>query len=245
MKTLEPIQIDIKKLIPFKDNPNVMSEEKFSQLVKEIEEEGFDEPLVVVKNKDDTYTVISGNHRLEACRRLGYKSLPCIVKKWDKEQQIIKSIRRNAIRGSFDELRFTNLVNELVDQYNNTIKDLPTTLGLSDLEFNDLFIDDSRDTKKKVKRMLEDTESKATQIIDTTAYIVQELLQKYGDTIPFGFIYFVFKKACILNLQMDTKLKELIDKVCKFCKNNKTDISHFLTSALELYFEALKEDERK
>jgi len=90
-------RIAIDKLVAHPDNPNRMSKAKFAKLVRNIEQTGRYEPLVVRpcpqknchscgnRNPDDDgiscFQIINGHHRWQALRELGYKTAEAIV--WD------------------------------------------------------------------------------------------------------------------------------------------------------------------
>ena len=56
------------------------------QLVKSIAVHGLLEPVIVQKNPrqglGSPYEILTGNLRVEACRRLGWKTIPAIVRPW-------------------------------------------------------------------------------------------------------------------------------------------------------------------
>lgn len=90
-------RIAIDKLVAHPDNPNRMSKAKFAKLVRNIEQTGRYEPLIVRpcpqknchscanRNPDDDriscFQIINGHHRWQALRKLGYKTAEAIV--WD------------------------------------------------------------------------------------------------------------------------------------------------------------------
>jgi ParB-like chromosome segregation protein Spo0J len=73
-------KIPIEKLRAHPDNPNRMSKETFTKLVRNIERTGRYEPIVV-RQKGDLWQIINGHHRVKALRQLGYKTADCLV--WD------------------------------------------------------------------------------------------------------------------------------------------------------------------
>ncbi len=74
--------IPIEKLIEHPGNPNRMSKNKFTRLVRNIERTGRYEPLVV-RRQGDYFQIINGHYRCRALRELGYKSVDAIV--WDMD----------------------------------------------------------------------------------------------------------------------------------------------------------------
>jgi ParB/RepB/Spo0J family partition protein len=75
--------IAIEKLVAHPDNPNRMSKRNFAKLVRNIEQTGRYEPLVVrpCPEKIGFFQIINGHHRWQALRELGYNTADAIV--WD------------------------------------------------------------------------------------------------------------------------------------------------------------------
>ena len=73
-----------------------------SDLILNIKERGLLQPIMV-RRIDRGYEIIFGRHRLEACRRLGYKEIPAIIKECSEEDaifiQIAENIQRNSKEG--------------------------------------------------------------------------------------------------------------------------------------------------
>jgi len=90
-------RIAIDKLVAHPDNPNRMSKANFTKLIRNIEQTGRYEPLVVRpcpqknchscgnRNPDDNgiscFQIINGHHRWQALRELGYKTAEAVI--WD------------------------------------------------------------------------------------------------------------------------------------------------------------------
>lgn len=60
-----------------------IDEEKMLELVGSIRENGLLQP-VTVKKKDEGFVLVFGHRRLEACKRLGWKIIPAIIKHGDE-----------------------------------------------------------------------------------------------------------------------------------------------------------------
>lgn len=101
-------------------NPNKMSDKMFNRLVNEIFEVGFIEPIQVVKIENNKYMVIGGEHRLLACKQLGYEKIPAVVldsSKFDLDSLKFLTVKLNTIKGNLDPERFIALYNEMADKY--------------------------------------------------------------------------------------------------------------------------------
>lgn len=71
-------EIDIELIYANPWNPNIESEFIFSKLKKNIQEYGFNDPVLVTerKAKQGQYIIIDGEHRWKAAKELGYTKLP-------------------------------------------------------------------------------------------------------------------------------------------------------------------------
>lgn len=67
--------VNIDKLLKFKGNSRVHSENQINQIVKSIKEFGFTNPCLI----DENNNVIAGHGRLEAAKKLKLSEIPCIV----------------------------------------------------------------------------------------------------------------------------------------------------------------------
>jgi len=244
------VEIPIDKLEPCEWNPQTMSETTFNQLVDEIRDDGFDEPVLVVqhadadKKKDGVYTIISGEHRYEALKVLGYDSVPCIVKDaWDETEQKLKTVRRNMLRGDPDPVKLSRLVKDINDNDGVPIADMPRLLGFDDeKKFKAHLASENAREKKQVSdaaKNAEEQKRQETQIVDNLSYLLNQIFSKFGDTVPNGYVFFWYKNRMHLMLQEDTKLEKYIEHLVRYSQAHGTDIPAILTSALDREFKEI------
>lgn len=103
---IQKVPITQIKLNP--NNPRVIKDDKFKQLVKSIRdlpEMGMVRPIVV--NKD--MIVLGGNMRLKAMKEVGIKEVPITIVDWDEDKQRQFIIKDNIGYGEWD---FDMLANE-------------------------------------------------------------------------------------------------------------------------------------
>lgn len=93
--------INTADLIPFRNHPfKPRYGEEQNQLIESIRNSGIVEPLIVRPSSASKYEVISGHRRLAACRELGIKSMPVIVRDLSDEQAVTMMIDSNLHRES-------------------------------------------------------------------------------------------------------------------------------------------------
>lgn len=107
---LKIVHVSLNKLKPADYNPRTMGEEEMAKLERSIERFGLVEPIVV-RTKGNI--VIGGHQRLEAARRLGYRTVPVVfVDITDKEGKLL-NVALNRIQGEWDTMRLASLLQEL------------------------------------------------------------------------------------------------------------------------------------
>jgi ParB/RepB/Spo0J family partition protein len=94
--------IRLEKLLPHPDNPNRMSKANFSKLVRNIEQTGRYEPLLVRPHPDKAgcFQIINGFHRYQALKQLGYKTANVVVWNIDDHQTDILLATINRLSGT-------------------------------------------------------------------------------------------------------------------------------------------------
>jgi len=247
--------IAIENLEPNSWNPQIMSDAKFNELVEEIREDGFDEPIHVVEHPDpvkkaqEIFLIVNGEHRWQAARVLGITEIPCVIKDgWKDEQtQKIKTVRRNLLHGDLDKTRFTKLVHTLNDT-GIPMKDLPGILGFESEEvFREKFIAEERERQEQeqeqASKSASDREKDENMVVENLSFILNEIFAEYGETIPQGFMFFWHKNRCHLMVQMDEKLEGLVEAAVKYLRSSGKNVNPLLRRAIEREFDAIQQQD--
>lgn len=79
---------------PFK----VLDDESMQKLMNSIEEIGVQSPIVARIKENQRYEIVSGHRRVHACRRLGLKLIPAIVRDLSRDEAIIAMVDANLQR---------------------------------------------------------------------------------------------------------------------------------------------------
>ena len=92
-------KIPISRMVPFKDHPfKVQEGEELDRLMESIEKSGVLVPVLVRPNAYGNYEMISGHRRMAACKALGIKELPAVVRDLSDEEAVIAMVDANLQR---------------------------------------------------------------------------------------------------------------------------------------------------
>ncbi len=100
-------------------------------LKSSIKEKGLLQPILV-RMKDDHFEVVAGNRRLEACKRLRWATIPCIVKDMDDKTAFEIALIENVQRKTLNPLEEAEAFRSYVNRYGwGGITDLAHKIGRS------------------------------------------------------------------------------------------------------------------
>lgn len=105
---IEYVPIDLP--VPNEYNPNRQSPQEFELLCKSITEDGFTQPILVMKG---TNRIVDGEHRWRAAHALGFKEMPVVFVDMTDAQRKISTLRHNRARGSEDIQLTADLMRDL------------------------------------------------------------------------------------------------------------------------------------
>lgn len=131
---MEIKNIPIDQLKHYERNRNIHPEDQIARLADLIKAHGFRDPLTV---DQDTMEVITGNGTMMACKLLGMKEIPCVLQKFESdEQRYAFSISHNAI-SQWATLDFSGIHQDLpaLDGFNIDL------LGIKGFNFEPIKID--------------------------------------------------------------------------------------------------------
>ena len=81
----QQVNIPLDLLDEIDNQPFPINESKVQQIAESIENVGVIEAIIVVRN-GDRYSILSGRHRYRACKMLGKREIPCIVKEYSADE---------------------------------------------------------------------------------------------------------------------------------------------------------------
>jgi len=109
LERLKVEKVDVNFLKPNAYNPNRQTEEDFNLLCLSIEEDGFTQPILAMRDG----VIIDGEHRWRAAQKLGYTEIPVVFVDMSPEQMRISTLRHNRARGSEDAELTSSLLRDL------------------------------------------------------------------------------------------------------------------------------------
>lgn len=89
---LIPLALDVDALMPLEKNPRKGNVEA---IMASYQEFGQMKPIVVRPNNDGTFTVIAGNHQLEAAKKLGWDKIAAVQMNADNERAVAFALADN------------------------------------------------------------------------------------------------------------------------------------------------------
>lgn len=120
---------------------NNYAEGEMALLKQSIEKRGLIQNPVVLDSGKGTFLLIVGSRRLEACKSLGWKTLPCRVKKSDaeeKEQAPFTSFSENAVRIIPHPVERAKRLQQIKENTGKTDAQIAAEVGLAQSMVTDL-----------------------------------------------------------------------------------------------------------
>ena len=112
---MKVIELPIGHLQEASWNPNVMDDAMLGRLRQSIDRFGLVQNLVVRRNDDRDYEVLSGNQRLQVLRQMGITLVPCVIVDLDDSQARLLAQALNRVQGEDDLGLKAEMVREVLE----------------------------------------------------------------------------------------------------------------------------------
>lgn len=123
--------IDINDIKPNTEQPRRnFDPDKISELANSITEHGIIQPLVVRK-KDGQYEIVAGERRWRASREAGLKSVPCIVREFSDEENMLIAIIENMQREDLNPIEEAMGLEQMMKTYGMTQEEISRSVSKS------------------------------------------------------------------------------------------------------------------
>jgi ParB/RepB/Spo0J family partition protein len=230
----EPELIDVALCDVVDWNPNSETEPMFAALVEKIRQEGFKHPIDVVPDGAGRYRVIAGEHRVEAARVLGMGQVPAYVEEVSAEdEQQIRSIRDNVVRGKVDPVKFTRLYDKLAHKYGPDA--LRRMMGLSEESaFRALHKNAVRHLPPEIRKRLQASQQEIATV-DDLGKALQKIMAEFGNSVPVSFVVFSFGGREHLLVRTDKRAWDNVRRIADESREAGVDVNVRMNQLLEQY----------
>lgn len=123
--------IPVDKIAANPDQPRSgFDDESLEQLAASISEYGLLQPVVVEESKGG-FTLVAGERRLRAARRIGMATIPAVVREATGNQTLVEAIVENVQRADLSPLEEARAYSRLLEEYGMTQDEIATRVGKS------------------------------------------------------------------------------------------------------------------
>jgi ParB family transcriptional regulator, chromosome partitioning protein len=125
-------KLPLEKIIPNRFQPRtIFDEEKIEELAKTIHTHGMIQPIVVRSIENDHYEIIAGERRYRAVKKLGWDSIPAILKDFNDKETASVALIENLQREELSPIEEAMAYNQLLEIHGLTQEALAQRLGKS------------------------------------------------------------------------------------------------------------------
>ncbi len=128
-EVIEEIQLDKIKPNPYQPR-TFFDDEKIDELASSIKEHGVFQPIIL-KDMMDHYVIIAGERRYRACTKLGMKTIPAIVRMYEKSKMIEIALIENLQREDLSPVEEAKAYYNIIREMNYTQQEVALVVGKS------------------------------------------------------------------------------------------------------------------
>lgn len=155
------VEITLDEICEFPSHPfRVQEDAAFEEMAESIRQYGVLIPALVRPRAEGGYEMISGHRRMAACRRVGLKTIPCLVRELDDDQAILAMVDSNLQRESLlpSEKAFAyRLKLEAMRRQQGARSDLTSATALQKsekLSSRELLAENSPDSHEQIRKYI-------------------------------------------------------------------------------------------
>lgn len=125
------VYININDIKPNENQPRkTFNEEKISELSASIIEHGIIQPLVVRKSRAG-YEIVAGERRWRAARKAELKEVPCLIRSFTDEENMLVAIIENMQREDLNPIEEAEGLNQMIRTYGLTQEEVSKSVSKS------------------------------------------------------------------------------------------------------------------
>lgn len=128
----EITSIPVDQIVPNRFQPRtIFDEEKIDELAKTIHTHGIIQPIVVRLIENNNYEIIAGERRYRAVKKLGWDTVPAIIKRMNDKETASVALIENLQREELTPIEEALAYNQLIEIHGLTQEALAQRLGKS------------------------------------------------------------------------------------------------------------------
>jgi hypothetical protein len=245
-----PKHVPMHMFVKNPNNPNKMKPREFDLLCDNFEKTGWTDPVLcrpsnraamakIIKlyPKDEVgalqaadaagikFHIVGGHHRYDAGAFLGFESGPATVimsEDFDEEQEKFQIVRMNVIHGKMDPQSFFTMYSSLAGKYADDV--LQDAFGFAEeAEFKRMITVMAKTLPDKTSQDKFKEAAAEVKTIDGLSKLLNEMFNKYGDTLPYGYMIVDMGGQKSYWLRVDGKTLKALDVIADICvERNRT-----------------------
>ncbi|MGN7613982.1 ParB/RepB/Spo0J family partition protein [Magnetococcales bacterium HHB-1] len=108
------VLIPLENIVPNPDQPRtIFNKKELSSLSESIKEHGMIQPITVRKGEDEKYTIIAGERRYHAVKKLGHEMIPAVIYEGKSDTKVLALVE-NIVRADLRPLEEAEAFHELI-----------------------------------------------------------------------------------------------------------------------------------
>lgn len=127
----EVILIDINKIAPNPNQPRKrFDDEKIQELAESIQVHGIIQPIIV-RSVENGYEIIAGERRWRASRKAGLKEVPCLIKIFSEQDNLLVALIENLQREDLNPMEESVAYQYMISNFSLTQDEIAKNVGKS------------------------------------------------------------------------------------------------------------------
>lgn len=128
----EVLELKLSDVEPNPEQPRkVFNEEQLIALAESIRENGLIQPIIVAKESDGFYRIISGERRWRACKLAGLETISAIVRDYGDQKSVQVALVENLQREDLNPVEEAEGYQYLMDRFDLTQEEVASKVGKS------------------------------------------------------------------------------------------------------------------
>ena len=127
---LKEIAVDKIRIAP-RQPRQIFDPEKLAELAESIKELGVIQPVVVRPGQEGGYELIAGERRWRACKMLGHKTIPAVIKEYHDLEATAVALIENIQRENLNPLEEALAYQQLMEEFHLTQEEVSERVGKS------------------------------------------------------------------------------------------------------------------